>query len=417
MEIIERHIGAQLEEALEWARVVMLHGARQCGKSTLARAIVERRGGTYVSLDDPAQVHLAKADPLSFLADPRHPLAVDEVQRGGDELIRAVKRLVDANSTPGRFLLTGSTNYLTVPTISESLAGRVQIFRLWPLSEAELAGAGPNEVGGWFDGAHRAPVTASLDRADYLELICRGGYPEIVDLAPSRRRRRFRSYVETVVQRDVASLAGIRRVAALPKLLRWTAGLTSSEVNLSDAARRLAVSRPVVSDYFKWLQTVFLVHELPAWTRSLPAQPMRRPKYHLTDSGLAASLIGVDAAALVPAAAPSTGPLLETFVVNEIARQLSAGQDEVTMSHYRDKHGREIDLVLENPSGDVVAVEIKATRSPSPSQLGHLSWLRDKLDVVHPGAFRAGVLLHTGEQHGPIGDRLHLRPVNCLWSR
>ena len=143
-----------------------------------------------------------------------------------------------------------------------------------------------------------------MARDEYLELVCRGGYPEIVNLEPNRRRRWFRSYVETVTQRDVASLVDVRRVAALPLLLRWTAGLTSSHANLSDAARRLEVSRPVISAYFEWLQTVFLVHELPAWTRNLPARPMRRPKVHLTDSGLAASLVGVDADALNPPAAP-----------------------------------------------------------------------------------------------------------------
>lgn len=416
MEFVGRHIQAQVEEALEWSRVVMVHGARQCGKTTLAQAIVGQRGGTYVSLDDPAQLQLARADPLSYLANQRHPLAVDEIQLGGDELIRAVKQLVDAEPTPGRFLLTGSTNFLTVPTISESLAGRVQIFRLWPLSEAELADTLPTEIESWFEGAPRTPPAVSLAREEYLELVCRGGYPEVVNLTPSRRRRWFRSYVETVVQRDIASLADIRRVAALPQLLRWTAGVTSSLVNLSDAARRLEVSRPVIGAYFEWLQTVFLVHEIPAWTRNLPSRPMRRPKFHLTDSGLAASLVGVDADALTPPTAPSTGPLLETFAVNEIARQLSASDNEMMLSHYRDKQGHEVDLIVETSGGQVAAVEIKATRAPNPSQLDHLAWLRDRLDRVAPGTFRAGILLHTGNQHGTIGDRLHLRPICCLWS-
>ena len=416
MDLVRRHIQPQIEDALEWSRVVMLHGARQCGKTTLAQAIAENLGGTYVSLDDRAQLRLAKADPLSYLANRRHPFAVDEVQLGGDELIRAVKQLVDAEPTPGRFLLTGSTNFLTVPTISESLAGRVQIFRLWPLSEAELAGIRPTEIESWFEEVPRLPPAVYVARDEYLELTCRGGYPEVMNFVPSRRRRWFRSYVETVTQRDIASLVDIRRTAALPPLLRWTAGLTSSEVNLSDAARKLGVSRPVITSYFEWLQTVFLIHELPAWSRSLPSRPMRRSKFHLTDSGLAASLLRVDADALIPPTAPATGPLLETFAVNEIARQLSASELELMLSHYRDNQGREVDLILESPNGDVVAVEIKATRSPSPTQLNHLAWLRDKLDGVAPGTFRAGILLHTGDQHGKIDDRLHLRPINCLWS-
>ncbi|MDE0066538.1 MAG: DUF4143 domain-containing protein [Acidimicrobiaceae bacterium] len=149
--------------------------------------------------------------------------------------------------------------------------------------------------------------------------------------------------------------------------------------------------------------------------RNLPARPARRSKFHVTDSGMAASLLGIDAGALHPPTAPMTGPLLETFVVNEIARQMSATDHDLTLSHYRDNQGREVDLVLETPSGEVVSVEIKATRSPNPAQLSHLAWMRDKLDRVAPGAFRAGILFHTGEPHGKVGDRLHLRPISCLW--
>ena len=417
MDPVGRHMRPRVEDTLEWARVVMLHGARQTGKTTLARAIVESRGGTYASLDDDAQRRFAEADPITYLVDQRHPLAVDEVQLGGDRLIRAVKQLVDAEQTPGRFLLTGSTDFLTVPNISESLAGRVQMLRLSPLSEAELAGTQPTEIDHWLDGTSRlAPVTP-IARSDYLARLCRGGYPEAVELSPSARRRWFRSYVDTVVQRDIAALADIRKVAALPSLLQWTAGLTSSQVNLSDAARRLQTSRLAVASYFEWLQTVFLVRQLPAWTRSLTSRPARRPKFHLTDSGLAASLLGADPDSLAPPTATATGPLLETFAVNEISRQLSASDHHVRLSHYRDSQGREIDLMIESDNGGVVAVEIKATRSPASGQLRHLAWLRDKLDSVTPGSFRAGILLHAGEQSGTIGDRLYMRPINCLWSQ
>ena len=416
MEIVGRHLGPRVEEALEWSRVVMLHGARQCGKTTLARMIAERRGGTYVSLDDEAQRRIALADPATFLIGHPHPLVVDEIQLGGDRVVRAVKQLVDAEATPGRFLLTGSTNFLTVPTISESLAGRVQIFRLWPLSQAELAGVGAAEIDSWFDGAPAPSAPARTTRDDYLARLCRGGYPEAVGLPADRRRRWFRGYVETVTQRDIVALADVRKTATLPSLLRWTAGITAGQVNLSDAARMLQTSRSVITSYFEWLQTVFLVHELPAWSRNLPSRPVRRSKYHLTDSGLAAGLLRVDANALAPPGAPATGPLLETFAVNEIAYQLASSQRDCTLSHYRDNQGREIDLVLEDADGGVVAVEIKATRSPDPRRLSHLAWLRDRLDAVAPGAFRAGVLLHTGEQFGKVGDRLHLRPIDSLWA-
>ena len=267
---------------MEWSRVVLLHGARQCGKSTLARIIVERQGGTYVSLDDEAERQIALTDPVTFLLNRRYPLAVDEIQLGGDGLVRAVKQIVDADTAPGRFLLTGSTNFLTVPTISESLAGRIQIFRLWPFSEAELAGVIPTVVDRWFDETPAAAQVGGTTRDEYLALACRGGYPEAIGLTAQRRLQWFRGYIETVTQRDIAALADIRKVATLGSLLEWTAGMTAGSLNVSDAARSLQTSRSVIAAYLEWLQTVFLVHELPAWGQASHhrQRPSRRhPQY------------------------------------------------------------------------------------------------------------------------------------------
>lgn len=421
MDTVARHIQPEIEAALEWSRVVMIHGARQTGKTTLARGITDARGGTYVSLDDDEERESVLLDPVAFLSSQRYPLTIDEFQLGGNRVIVAVKRLVDEDSTPGRFILTGSTNFLTVPTISESLAGRVRIFRLWPLSEAELAGVAPTEIDHWFEGNPRTAPASDLSRADYFARACRGGYPEVVDLDPSQRQRWYGDYVETVVQRDIAALADIRRVASLPRLLRWAATFTSSEINQTDAAKELEVSRSVIASYLEWLQTVFLLHELPAWSRNLSSRTTSRPKVHITDSGLAANLLEVEPAALASPTAPASGPLLETFAVDEIARQLAASSRKRVLYHwrnYQDRNyrGREVDLVIEAANGDVVAVEIKATSSPSLQHTHHLRWLRDKIDAVAPGAFKAGILLHTGPHTLALGDRLHMRPISCLWS-
>ena len=421
MELIARHLRPEIEEALGWSRVVMIHGARQTGKTTLAREIAEARGGTYISLDDDEQRENVQFDPMAFLSSQRYPLAVDEVQLGGNRVVVAVKQLVDEDPTPGRFVLTGSTNFLTVPGISESLAGRVRIFRLWPLSEAELAGVAPTEIDRWFEGDPRSAPATDLGRADYFARACRGGYPEVVGLGPSQRRRWFDDYVETVVQRDILALADVRRAASLPRLLRWTAAFTSSEINQTGAAKELEVSRSVIASYLEWLRTVFLLHELPAWSRNLSSRTTSRPKVHLTDSGLAASLLEVEPAALASPTAPASGPLLETFAVAEIARQLSAAARRRVLYHWRNQQdrsyrGREIDLIIEAPNGDVVAVEIKATASPARQHTDHLRWLRDKLDAAAPGTFRAGILLHTGPLTLTVGDRLHMRPISCLWS-
>ena len=421
MDTVARHIRPEIEAALEWSRVVMIHGARQTGKTTLARGIAEARGGTYVSLDDDEQRESVLLDPVAFLSNQRYPLTIDEFQLGGNRVIVAVKRLVDEDRTPGRFILTGSTNFLTVPTISESLAGRVRIFRLWPLSEAELAGVAPTEIDHWFEGNPRPAPATDLSRADYFARACRGGYPEVVDLDPSQRQSWYGDYIETVVQRDILALADIRRAASLPRLLRWAATFTSSEINQTDAAKELGVSRSVITSYLEWLQTVFLLHELPAWSRNLSSRTTSRPKVHITDAGLAANLLEVEPAALASPTAPSSGPLLETFAVDEIARQLAASSRKRVLYHwrnYQDRNyrSREVDLVIEAPNGDVVAVEIKATSSPSRQHSHHLRWLRDKIDAVAPGTFKAGILLHTGPHTLSLGDRLHMRPTSCLWS-
>ena len=354
---------------------------------------------------------------MTFLAEHDSLLTVDEIQLGGDRVVRAIKQLVDVDTRPGRFLLSGSTNFLTVPTISESLAGRVRILGLWPLSEAELVGRPPRAFDRWFDQPVRFDPGEPTERRQYLEILCRGGYPEVVRLDdPLLRDDWYDSYIETVTRRDLFELADIRRKATFPSLLRWAAAATGSEINVTTAANALGIDRSTVVSYLGWLRTVFLIHELPPWSRNFTSRAVRRSKLHVTDTGLAANLLGIGPAKLAPATAPATGALLETFTVNEISRQLAASDSRVGMFHYRDHQQREIDLVLERRDGAVVAVEVKATSSPTVGHLRHVRWLRDKLDNVDPGTFHAGVLLHTGPHSLTVGDRLHLRPISTLWS-
>ncbi|HDH03830.1 MAG TPA: ATP-binding protein [Actinobacteria bacterium] len=409
---VARHLEAQVDEALNSFRVVVLHGARQCGKTTLARLVTGKRNGTYVTLDDDAVREAALADPRSFLTSQSPLLTIDEIQLGGDRVIRMIKQLVDEDPTPGRFLLTGSTNFLTVPTISESLAGRSRILRLWPFSEAELNRV-PVALEEWFGEVPHEP--SELERDDYLQLVCRGGYPEMVDLDTASRHAWIESYLETVTQRDIAALADIRKVSALPRLLRWVAGNTSGEINVTTAARDLGIDRATTMSYLQWLEAVFLVRQVPAWSRNLSARAVRRPKYQLTDTGLAADLLGASPQTLGMPTAVATGPLLESFVVNEIAKQLSSKATPMEQSHYRDNRHGEVDLILERRDGATIAIEVKASSSPVASQLKHVKWLRDKLDAVAPGTFHAGILLHTGSQSLTVGDRLHLLPISSLW--
>ena len=439
MDYVERQAEQQLHTVLDAFRVVVLHGARQCGKTTLARAVAAERGGTYTTLDDPAVLAAALDDPRTFLLNQPHPLVVDEIQFGGDPLVRAVKMTVDDDGQAGRFLLTGSTNFLTVPTISESLAGRAAIVQLWPLSQTEIearttqvdsdsdldassaadvdASSGDSVVAAWFRDEFRLGSSADANRDDYLRRLCRGGYPEPFEMEGRLRYRWFDSYVTTVLNRDIVVLGELRAMPAMHRLMRLAAASTATEVNLADWSRRLGIDRRTVESYLGWMRTVFLVHELPAWTRNRTRRAIKRPKLHMLDSGLAATLLRLDAAALRHPNATMTGPLIETFTVNEIVKQISVADEAIDLHHFRDSTGREVDLVLEHTDGRLVAVEIKASASPAPSQMDNLAWLRDFMDRTEPGSFKAGVLLHTGSHALKLGDRLYMLPIEQLWTR
>ena len=404
-----------LDDSLETFRVVVLHGARQSGKTTLARQVAQRRGGSYVTLDDDATRLAALDDPVAYLSSLRAPVVVDEVQLGGDRVVRAVKRLVDGSGERGRFLLTGSTNFLSVPAISESLAGRARILRLFPFTQAEIDGRTAVDLAGWFDNCEVDAPQQTEDRARYMARLCRGGFPEAVSLTPEQRQGWYDSYLETVIQRDIADLGDIRRAEALVDLVRWLAANTAAELNAGAVCRQLGIDRSTFSHYFAWLRTVFMINSVPAWSRKHASRAVRRPKSHFADTGMAAALLGVDAEALASPSSTVAGPLLETFATNELTRQI-AEPAGARIHHLRDYDGNEVDIVLERADGALAAIEVKATGSPSENHLKPLRWLRDRLDSSAPGLFRIGVLLHSGPHCHRVGDRLWLVPINALWN-
>ena len=423
--LIPRHQQPRLERLLDAFRVVVLHGPRQCGKSTLARLIAQARDGTYTTLDNEATLDAALSDPATFVAEQRFPLVIDEIQLGGDRIVRAVKQAVDATQQTGRYLLTGSTNFLTVPTISESLAGRAAIAELWPLSQAEITATARESsvtprtaevLHNWFDGKPRLEGRSTTSRSDYLELVCRGGFPEVLGMNPADRLVWFESYATTVIGRDIVALGDIRRAAALPRILALAAASTATAVNVTNWSRRLGIDRATVESYLEWMRRVFLVAEAPSWGRGRVGRVTHRARLHLTDTGLTAALRGVDAEAMQPLTATMTGALTETFVFNEITRLASANDMGIAVQHFRNKDGREVDAVLERPDGAIVAIEVKASASPRRADLAHVAWLRDRLDDVAPGSFRCGILLHAGPTRHSMSDRLFSLPIDSLWS-
>lgn len=415
--LIERRIAKLAEESVGAFRVVVIHGARQVGKSTMASELAARLGATMVTLDDVAQLEAARLDPAGYLAALGKPAVVDEFQRAGESFVLAVKAAVDTDTRPGRFVLTGSTNFLTVPTISESLAGRVDVIELWPFSQGELHG----RVDGFIDRAFLGPASLldhggpALDRDEYLERLCVGGYPGATTLSGRMRGRWFENYVETVLAREVAVADDIRRLDVMAGLMRYAAATTSAELVVTTAAERLGAHRATVTAHLAWLETVFLVHRVPAWGRNLTSKVVKRPRLHVSDTGLAAALMGRQPGMLRSPTEPATGPLVESFVVNELAKQATWSDVSARLYHFRDRDGAEVDAVLESADGRVVAVEIKASTTPRADDVTGMSRMRDAVDRAG-GTFVAGVVLHTGRARVPFGDRLLALPIADLWT-
>lgn len=390
--------------------VVLVHGPRQCGKTTLARQVGDAAGYHYISFDDDVLLASAQTDPVGFVASLPDRAILDEVQRA-PALFTTLKAVVDRDRRPGRFILTGSANVLLLPKLADSLAGRMEILRLHPLAQAELERQSPAFLDGLFGGGFKGRSRPRLGR-ELAERIVNGGYPVALERSSyGRRARWYRDYIQTLVQRDVRDLARISRLDALPRLLALAAGQTARLINIADLAGPFQLSRPTIRDYVTLLAQVFLLEELPSWHSNRLSRLIKTPKLHIGDTGVACALLGVDAAAL-EADRTLLGQLLETFVFQELRRQASWRGESVVFYHFRDKDGVEVDVVLERGGRQVAGVEVKAAASVNSRDFRGLRKLRDSAGA----RFTTGVVLYDGEATAPFGEGLYAVPIRSLWE-
>ncbi len=412
MALIERNLRPLVIDGLAQARVVCLLGARQAGKTTLIQSVAStEHPARYVSLDEPASLEEARADPTGFVGGAER-LVIDEVQRA-PELLLAIKRVVDSDNARGQFLLTGSANILTLPRVADALPGRVDYMTLWPFSQVELAGGRGSFIEDAFEGQAPRPTDVPVGRSGYADRVLRGGFPEAVRSVEARRRRFFAGYVNSILGREVVDLAAVRDADATARVLRLVAARSAALTNFSAIGREIGIDHKTVVNHLKALEQLFMIVRLPAWHMNLGHRIVRSAKLHLADTGMLCALIGADAKRLEGDGAIA-GSVFETFVVNEIVRLASVSElgPLLRFFHYRDQRRNEIDLVVEHAGGDVVAIEVKASATPRRADASALRLLRDHLG----SRFRLGLVLHLGPSSIPLGDRIEAVPLASLWS-
>jgi hypothetical protein len=404
---IPRWLEPLVAESLAVRRVVYLSGARQSGKTTLARRL-PLSGAERKSLDEALVLESAKADPAGFVARSSDgPMVVDEIQKA-KELLPAIKLAVDADRAPGQYLLTGSSDLRFAVAVRDSLAGRMQTIRLRTLAEAELRSRPPAFLHAAFRGEFPQPALKA-GKADLVHAAFRGGYPEPLGFPDRQRRDWYRGYVDDLLLKDVRDVTEIRRLDALRRVVDFLAARTGKFFSEDELGTVCGLSRPVAQNYLGALEALFLFERVPAWTKTDYAKAGKRPKWYASDPGLPPNLLGWREAEARDDPDRS-GKLLETWVHHELAVRADLGG--WTLHHYRDAEKREIDFLVEDGEGALLGVEVKAGSVVRPDDFRHLSWFRDRLA---PGPF-TGIVLHTGPSTARFGNALFAVPMAALFE-
>ena len=404
----ERFVEHRVEEALSDTPVVLVTGPRRAGKTTLVRKMGEA-GRTYITLDDQTALEAARTDPSGFIRGLDRAI-IDEIQRAPD-LLLAIKKTVDEDYRPGRFLLTGSANVLTLPRVADSLAGRMETLQMLPLSHAEIVGTRSTFLDRLFEGALEGDKQAIVGD-DLVQLALTGGFPEAIARDTERRRQDWaRSYLTSVLTRDLRDIAEIEKLTELPKFVRLLAEHSGQLVNYSQLGSSINVSYKTGQRYVALLEQVFLVATLQPWFTNALKRIAKTPKLHFLDSGLLATARGLNFER-VKANREVFGSLLETFVFSEVLKLMTASDLRLTPYHFRDQQMREVDIVLERDDGMIVGIEIKASATVKSGDFGGLRTLAEACK----DRFAYGVVLYDSTDFVPFGDKLAAAPLSSLWG-
>ena len=400
-----RYIKSLLLESLKDSPTVLIQGPRQCGKTTLAQTAGEPKGYEYISFDDNVILLSAQEDPTGFIAQLPKKVILDEVQKA-PHIFSALKMSVDKNKAPGRFILTGSANILSIPKLSDSLAGRMQILRLHPLSQEESISRRPYFLSAIFKCKFKKSKNTS---SHVIDTMLTGGFPSVFKLPAGRRRTNwYRNYVDTILKRDIMDISKARSIEIIPKLLMLSSAHTAQLVNFTALSKAFQASRSTIVDYISLLEQMFFLTKLPPWHTSRFRRLIKTPKIHLNDTGLACAILGVNAESL-KRNRPLLGQLLETFVFQELCRQASYSKYHHNFFYYRDKKGAEVDIVIERDYS-IVGIEVKASATVNIGDFKGLLTLKKATGK----RFVCGVVLYDGEMTLSFGNQLYAVPLNTL---
>ena len=423
MDLIPRHLTGKVARTLQTSRVINIVGPRQTGKTTLVRDMLQ--AARFLTLDDEALLSSLALDPFGQLtavaaeaADAGLPVVIDEIQRL-PQITLALKRIVDRDRRPGQFVLTGSSDVFTTPKALDSLAGRVSTLTLRPLSTAEIQRRGPC---GLLDAVHDGqtdllsvlPPPLPFGRADAIDLIVRGGFPEIRLLNGADRMARYEGYVGSIVERDVAPVAEIRRPDTLRRLINQLAHRTAEELNVASLCAALGARKETVTGYLDVLSRLGIVHRLGAWTSSGARKDVKSPKLHFMDTGCASALRGEDVGSFGLGADPAAlGHLLESFVFCELEKSLPFLDRRWALYHWRNAP-REVDIVAEAPGRMLALFEMKASTTVDWHDFHHVDWfLKDGPGHAYKGA---AFVVYLGDQVLSFGPGRVALPLSIFWS-
>lgn len=410
-ELFTRHISPHIFEAMTDTPVVLLAGPRQAGKTTLVRQVAGNNSEfRYLTLDDTLTLLSAQEDPVGMIRSLDRAV-IDEIQRAPG-LLLAIKQSVDEDRRPGRFLLTGSANLMALPTVADSLAGRMETLSLLPLSQSEIAGQSTN----WLDRvfANHLPQSGSSAREhDLVGRVLRGGYPEALTRSTDRRRTTWaRQYLAAMVERDVRDIANIDKLDQLPRFLRALAHTAGQMCNYTQLGGQLGIDSKTAAKYVGVFEQMYLLKRVNVWTRNHLNRVVKMPKLQFIDSGLLATLLDLTAEE-VQKDKTRFGHVLETFVYAELLKHASTAEGDYQLMYYRDADKVEVDVVVENVAGQVVGVEIKSSATVKESDLRGLR----KLAGLAGADFKMGVLLYDGDETLPLGLNIWAAPLSTLWGK